>query len=162
MIVTSNRGFAEWGEVFGDPRRNRTSRSPASPCGRRPDRRIELSAPPARRAHARTLAIKSLHHIADIKFTIATARPATEKWTPPPGQPERRNWGILLRHFWGRVALTGDAQGIAQIVRTRWFKAVHLKSATGQRPRTLTAARNTVRAALPTSRSSDACCVPWG
>lgn len=64
----------------------------------------------------------------------------------PPGQPERRNWGILLRHFWGRVALTGDAQGIAQIVRTRWFKAVHLKSATGQRPRTLTAARKTVRA----------------
>lgn len=34
-----------------------------------------------------------------------------------------------------------DAQGIAQIVRTGWFKAVHLKSATGQRLRTLTAAR---------------------
>lgn len=44
------------------------------------------------------------------------------------------------------MALTGDAQGIAQIVRTRWFKAVHLKSATGQRARTLTAARKTVRA----------------
>lgn len=34
-----------------------------------------------------------------------------------------------------------DAQGIAQIVRTSWFKAVHLKSAAGQRLRTLTAAR---------------------
>jgi transposase len=34
-----------------------------------------------------------------------------------------------------------DAQGLAQIVRTGWFKAVHLKSATGQRLRTLTAAR---------------------
>ncbi|MER9349990.1 IS110 family transposase [Mesorhizobium sp. M0227] len=34
-----------------------------------------------------------------------------------------------------------DAQGIAQIVRTGWFKAVHLKSAAGQRLRTLTAAR---------------------
>ncbi|RUU37162.1 hypothetical protein EOC93_24375, partial [Mesorhizobium sp. M6A.T.Ce.TU.002.03.1.1] len=33
-----------------------------------------------------------------------------------------------------------DAQGIAQIVRTGWFKAVHLKSAAGQRLRTLTAA----------------------
>ncbi|WP_281062042.1 hypothetical protein, partial [Mesorhizobium sp. M1C.F.Ca.ET.212.01.1.1] len=36
----------------------------------------------ARRAHARTLAIKSLHHAADNKSTIAAARPATEKWTP--------------------------------------------------------------------------------
>src|SRR4051812_46678942 len=34
-----------------------------------------------------------------------------------------------------------DAQGIAQIVRTGWFKAVHLKSALGQRLRTLTSAR---------------------
>lgn len=34
-----------------------------------------------------------------------------------------------------------DAQGLAQIVRTGWFKAVHLKSAAGQRLRTLTAAR---------------------
>lgn len=34
-----------------------------------------------------------------------------------------------------------DAQGIAQIVRTGWFKAVHLKSAAGQRLGTLTAAR---------------------
>ncbi|TIN31894.1 MAG: hypothetical protein E5Y31_00095 [Mesorhizobium sp.] len=34
-----------------------------------------------------------------------------------------------------------DAQGIAQIVRTGWFKAVHLKSAAGQRLRTLTAAQ---------------------
>lgn len=34
-----------------------------------------------------------------------------------------------------------DAQGLAQIVRTGWFKAVHLKSAAGQRLRTLAAAR---------------------
>jgi transposase len=34
-----------------------------------------------------------------------------------------------------------DAQGIAQIVRTGWFKSVHIKSASGQRLRTLTAAR---------------------
>ncbi|MER9763432.1 transposase [Mesorhizobium sp. M0138] len=34
-----------------------------------------------------------------------------------------------------------DAQGIAHIVRTGWFKAVHLKSAAGQRLRALTAAR---------------------
>src|SRR4051794_31338423 len=31
-----------------------------------------------------------------------------------------------------------DAQGLAQIVRTGWFKAVHLKSAAGQKLRTLT------------------------
>jgi hypothetical protein len=34
-----------------------------------------------------------------------------------------------------------DAHGIAQIVRTGWFKTVHLKSAAGQRLRSLTAAR---------------------
>lgn len=34
-----------------------------------------------------------------------------------------------------------DAQGIAQIVRTGWYKSVHLKSVAGQRLRTLTAAR---------------------
>ncbi len=41
-----------------------------------------------------------------------------------------------------------DAHGIAQIVRTGWFKAVHLKSAAGQRLRTLTAARKTAVRAL--------------
>lgn len=37
-----------------------------------------------------------------------------------------------------------DAHGIAQIVRTGWFKTVHLKSAAGQRLRTLTAARKAI------------------
>lgn len=41
-----------------------------------------------------------------------------------------------------------DAQGIAQIVRTGWFRAVHLKSAPGQRLRTLTAARKAAVRAL--------------
>ncbi len=42
-----------------------------------------------------------------------------------------------------------DAQGIAQIARTGWFKAVHLKSVAGQRLRTLTAARKAaVRAVI--------------
>lgn len=41
-----------------------------------------------------------------------------------------------------------DAHGIAQIVRTGWFKTVHLKSAAGQRLRTLTAARKAAVRAL--------------
>lgn len=41
-----------------------------------------------------------------------------------------------------------DAQTIAQIVRTGWFKAVHLKSAAGQRLRTLTVARKAAVRAL--------------
>jgi transposase len=41
-----------------------------------------------------------------------------------------------------------DAQGIAQIVRTGWFKTVHLKSAAGQRLRTPTAARKAAVRAL--------------
>lgn len=44
-----------------------------------------------------------------------------------------------------------DAQGIAQIVRTGWFKAVHLKSAAGQRLRTLTAARKAAVRAVTSS-----------
>ena len=41
-----------------------------------------------------------------------------------------------------------DAHGIAQIVRTGWFKAVHLKSAAGQRLRALTSARKAAVRAL--------------
>jgi transposase len=40
-----------------------------------------------------------------------------------------------------------DAQGLAQIVRTGWFKAVHLKSATGERLRWLRNERATVTVA---------------
>lgn len=44
-----------------------------------------------------------------------------------------------------------DAQGLAQIVRTGWFKAVHLKSVAGQRLRTLTAARKAAVRAVTAS-----------
>ena len=65
------------------------------------------------------------------------------------------------RHFKAAPSATmmkadrNDAQRIAQIVRTGWFKAVHLKSAVGERLRTLTAARKSaVRALTRKSRSS--------
>ena len=59
MILTSNRGFAEWDEVFGDAVvATAPLGSPASPRRSRPDRRIELPPAPARRAHARARTIQ--------------------------------------------------------------------------------------------------------
>ncbi|WP_352825762.1 transposase [Mesorhizobium sp. M0134] len=51
-----------------------------------------------------------------------------------------------------------DAQGIAQIVRTGWFKALLARGCARSPPR----ARLASGRSLPTSRSSEACCVPWG
>ena len=50
MILTSNRGFAEWGEIFGDPVvATALLDQAASPRRRDPDRRLELSPARARR-----------------------------------------------------------------------------------------------------------------
>ncbi|PJG45771.1 hypothetical protein CAF53_24110 [Sphingobium sp. LB126] len=48
MILTSNRGFAEWGDVFGDPVVARAARPPPSPRGGHPDRGLQLSHATAR------------------------------------------------------------------------------------------------------------------
>lgn len=79
MILTSNRGFAEWGEVFRSRRRHRAARPAAAPCRRRPDRRLELPAQAARRTHAGTPAIQSRHHAAGDQPGAAAARKTTEK-----------------------------------------------------------------------------------
>ena len=52
MILTSNRGFAEWGEIFGDPVvATALARPPAASRRRRPDRGLQLPPAPARRPH---------------------------------------------------------------------------------------------------------------
>lgn len=56
-----------------------------------------------------------------------------------------------------------DARGIAQIVRSGWFKAVHLKSAKGQRLRTLAAARKVmVRAVTANEQAIRGLLRPFG
>lgn len=45
-----------------------------------------------------------------------------------------------------------DARGIAQVVRTGWFKPVHVKSIGSQRARTLAAARKHIKSACHRSR----------
>ena len=103
MILTSNRGFAEWGEVFGDP------------------------------VVATALLDRLLHHAVVIQIEGSSyrlrqhadlmpehVRCQSPHQPPIPAQPPRRrgrppkngasdhtpadhpcNWGILLRHFWG-------------------------------------------------------------
>lgn len=54
MILTSNRGFAEWGDVFGDPVVcHRVARPAPASRSRRPDRRRQLSPACTRRPHSR-------------------------------------------------------------------------------------------------------------
>ncbi|GMG85355.1 IS110-like element ISRhru3 family transposase [Paralimibaculum aggregatum] len=56
-----------------------------------------------------------------------------------------------------------DARGLAQIVRSGWFKAVHLKSADGQRLRTLAAARKVmVRAVTANEQAIRGLLRPFG
>nr|WP_280952495.1 ATP-binding protein [Mesorhizobium sp. WSM3876] len=78
MVLTPNRGFAEWGEVFGDPgSRNALSRSPASPCGCRPDRRIELRL----RQHAELM---PEHLRSKASITLPTLNPRSRPRGRPP------------------------------------------------------------------------------
>lgn len=82
MILTSNRGFSEWGEVFGNPvvataLLDRLLHHAVV---------VQIEGSSYRlRQHAELmpehLRSKASHHAADIKSTIAAARPATEKWT---------------------------------------------------------------------------------
>jgi IstB-like ATP binding protein len=53
MILTSNRGFAEWGEIFADPVVVTALLDRLLRRRRLPDRRLELSATRARRSAAR-------------------------------------------------------------------------------------------------------------
>lgn len=101
MILTSNRGFSEWGEVFGNP------------------------------VVATALLDRLLHHAVVVQIEGSSYRlrqhaelmpehlrskasitpptlnpPSRRRGRPPknghpPRQSERRSWGVLLRHFWG-------------------------------------------------------------
>lgn len=47
-----------------------------------------------------------------------------------------------------------DARGIAQVVRTGWFKPVHVKSIGSQRARTLAAARKHIIRSIAAAEAS--------
>jgi DNA replication protein DnaC len=81
MILTSNRGFAQWGEVFGDPVVATAPRSPASPRRRHPNRGIELSASPACRPYAGAGPRQGHHQLADPGTAAAPSRVPTQKWS---------------------------------------------------------------------------------
>jgi hypothetical protein len=106
MILTSNRGFAEWGgRVRRSRRRRRVTRSAAPSRRRRPDRGLELSHAAARRSHPRTRQINLTQQPAARPQKTRTAaieganrsnlRLITDPNQPPPDQ------GILSAHFCG-------------------------------------------------------------
>ena len=103
MILTSNRGFAEWGDIFGEfCRRDRPTGQTASPRRRHPDRRGKLPAARARRPLARDRPVQAERrrqsHPADPEAPRTAAkerrrRSRTRLIASPP------DWGILRRHF---------------------------------------------------------------
>ena len=79
MILTSNRGFAEWGDIFGSPgRRHRAARPASASRRRRPDRRIELPHAPARRSRSRE---PSRHGLGSFATRTQTARKTADERT---------------------------------------------------------------------------------
>jgi DNA replication protein DnaC len=75
MILTSNRGFAEWGDA----------RQTVASCRRRSDRRIELPIAPACRTDAGACSLQSPHRTTGIRPTSKAARAAAEKSSILPG-----------------------------------------------------------------------------
>jgi DNA replication protein DnaC len=91
MILTSNRGFAEWGRGLRRSRRRHRAAGPAAPPRRRrPDRRRQLPTPRPHRSHPRAHPIARRHHPA---ASPQTSGPAAEKWSRPclnPAEPQTR------------------------------------------------------------------------
>ena len=104
MILTSNRGFAEWGEIFGSPVvATALARPAAAPCHRRPDRRLELPAAPPRRPAARARSPDQQPDLAR-RCRPQAARTPAEIWrcrSTGRLSPVPQKWGILLRRFRG-------------------------------------------------------------
>jgi hypothetical protein len=83
MILTSNRGLAEWTRPAATPSSQPHSSIACSTMrwsckSRESSHRLRQQ----RRTHGRTATIKSLHHAADAQRTITAARQASEKWIP--------------------------------------------------------------------------------
>lgn len=88
MILTSNRGFSEWGQVFGDPRgRDRFARPPSSPCDRHPDRGSELSTSRACRSRAGKHPIEKSYPTSAYPADAQTSGKAAEKRRPRSRRP---------------------------------------------------------------------------
>ena len=81
MILTSNRGFGEWGDIFGN---SVVATAPpdkiASPRRRHPDRRIELSVARARRSSARKRPLQTKCRHQSHSTDPEASRPAAKEW----------------------------------------------------------------------------------
>lgn len=99
MILTSNRGFAEWGEVFGDPvvataLLDRLLHHAVV---------VQIEGSSYRlRQHAELLPEHNRSKANIVPPAPARPRGRSPKIQPPASRPDRPNWGILLRRFWGK------------------------------------------------------------
>jgi DNA replication protein DnaC len=103
MILTSNRGFAEWGEVFGDPvvatalldrLLHHAVVVQIEGSSYRLRQHAELMP-----EHVRSKAIIAPPTPGPIPKPHVGGHP--KMVTPTPGR-DRQNWGFLLRQFWGK------------------------------------------------------------
>ncbi len=100
MILTSNRGFAEWGEVFGDhvvatALLDRLLHHAVA---------LQIEGSSYRlRQHAELMPehLRSKASIATPAFAPPGLEAVCLNLATPPQRTDRRNWGILLRRFWG-------------------------------------------------------------
>ena len=101
MILTSNRGFAEWGDIFGAP----SSRQPSS-TGSSTTRSSSGSKAQATGSGSMPTSFPNR----SARTPRSCRRPRRKKEAGRKGDPRRlnwlapethTNWGILLRHFWG-------------------------------------------------------------
>lgn len=101
MILTSNRGFGEWGDIFGDSV-VATARQAPSPRRRHPDRRVELSVARARRPPARKRPLQAECRRQSHSTDPEASRPAAQKRrsrSHPRLIANPPDWGILRRPF---------------------------------------------------------------
>ena len=81
MILTSNRGFGEWGDIFGDSVVATALLDRLLHHARRhPDRRIELSVARARRSSARKRPLQAKCRHQSHSTDPEASRPAAKEW----------------------------------------------------------------------------------
>jgi DNA replication protein DnaC len=137
MILTSNRGFAEWGEVFGEPVvATRAARQAAPPCRRHPDRGLQLP-------HAR--ACRTRPGKCPRRRRLQSA--AAKTWPTPKERTSRSSIRLITAP--SRTASIGN------------FKRPHLRKLRCPLTRLGPHRSQGLRAAAPSDRGADGCVQRW-
>lgn len=137
MILTSNRGFAEWGDVFGDPvvasaLLDRLLHHAVVVQSEGSSYRLRQHANSCQSMSAPKPSLLRRH--SHRRKSLAAAR---QKILNSPWRPRRHKWGILLRHYWGKFtgidtwlesAISRDGEGEPDTLVTTPIKADEMKT----------------------------------